>query len=118
MDEICPVCEREKPAQDMRTLRINYNWAFGEVSDKFEIKDGSSFQITTCKDCRGDFVGLIRLWVNGAFKGDPEFDELDPDRCIPVMVDGRIVMKTHEEWELMRVEDESRQAEVEGDRHD
>ena len=104
--ELCQICNQE--GEDRRTLRLEYFYDLSEISDKLkkaevtirfadghEVKD-VLWTIRTCKDCRGDFLGILRRWTNGEFitqtRGRSE-------RNIPVRVDGRVIMMTAEEWQ-------------------
>jgi len=102
--ETCQVCGQE--GEDRRTLKLRYFYELEEISEKFQQvpidEDGATdvfYMLRTCKDCRGDFLELLRRWINGEFV-QPESD--DPKRNIPVRKDGRTVMVTREEWEAMR----------------
>ena len=104
--ENCQICGQE--GEDRRTLRLRYLYDFSEISDKFtseevtiNFADGNEvretvWSVRTCKDCRGDFLGILRRWTSGEFVTQTEDD---PDRDIPVRVDGRLIMMTTEEWE-------------------
>lgn len=104
--ELCQICGRE--GEDRRTLRLRYFYDLSEIPDKFtkeeviikfadgnEVKD-TLWSVRTCKDCRGDFLGVLRKWTSGEFvvKTDD-----DPNCNIPVRVNGRVVMMTTKQWE-------------------
>ena len=104
--ELCQICNQE--GEDRRTLRLQYFYDLSEMSDKFEkeevtirFADGHEvknvfWSIRTCKDCRGNFLGTLRRWTSGEFVTATEDN---PERNIPVRVDGRVVMMTTEEWQ-------------------
>lgn len=53
-----------------------------------------------CKNCRGDFIGILHHWINGGFlPSSNDISHLDPEKGFPVRVDGRIIMMTEEELE-------------------
>jgi hypothetical protein len=106
--EVCAICGEEE--EDWRMLHLSYFYALQEVSPKLQPENGSlhtssaMHEIRTCKACRGEFFGVLRRWCDGAFidpvsRGDTD----DPERNIPVRVDGRTVMMTmpeYHEWRL------------------
>lgn len=91
---ICPICRQKKCMQDGRTFQIHIanGYNLSELSSLLEEGADGFYRITTCKDCRGDFLGMLRRWLNG---------ELvlveDETRRILVRVDGREVRMTEEE---------------------
>ena len=109
MDDIlCQICEKPT-AGDERTLRLQYLYDLTEASLKFrkwvvEVTQATGradwpsifFTLTTCKDCRGDFIGLLRKWANGELIEKPE-----PEATIPVRVDGRNKMLTRMKWDTL-----------------
>lgn len=52
-----------------------------------------------CKSCRGDFISLFVRWSKGEFAQKPEGS--DPERNIPVRVNGAVQMLTRAEWDAM-----------------
>jgi hypothetical protein len=104
--ELCQICNQE--GEDRRTLHLQYFYDMSEISDKLvkeevtiRFADGHEVKnvfwtIRTCKDCRGHFLDVVRRWTSGEFVTQTEDD---PERNIPVRVDGRVVMMTTEEWQ-------------------
>lgn len=105
-DEICAVCGES--GSDRRTLKLRYFYDLAEISHKFSKEqihymDGSDnedtlFTLRTCKECRGDFLALLRRWINGEFV--PK--ETNSEANIPVRQDGRTVMVTRAVWDAMK----------------
>ena len=91
---LCQICGETD--QDSRTLKLRFLYDLTEVSDKFQKDEDGLYSITTCKNCRGNFLGILRLWVDGEFVDETTH----PDRNIPVLVDGRTVMMNDREWEV------------------
>ncbi len=97
MSDLCAVCGED--GQDRRTLRLSYLYELGEISPKFsrdKTAPRAGYSIRTCKDCRGDFLGLLRRWCAGEFI---EVQSASYDRPIPIRRDGRCVYVSQEEWE-------------------
>ena len=94
--EKCQICGVDGP--DLRTLKLSYFYQLDEISDKFQLDADGNFQITTCKQCRGDFLHLTGKWTSGELAALREKHQSDPDRTIPVRVQGRTVMMTPEEY--------------------
>lgn len=109
----CAVCG--EVGQDRRTLRISHGYELREVSEKFErtqILESSpdsrlsdplpAWKLTTCKECRADLMGLLRRWIESGSAVDRRWISSDPERNIPVRIDGAIVMMTREEYDQWR----------------
>ena len=98
----CKICGEID--QDGRTLKLRYLYDLSEVSDKFQVEkmeDGSTYySIFTCKNCRGNFLGILRYWAEGNLIEETT----DPDKNIPVRVDGRTVMMNKDEWGAHRIQ--------------
>lgn len=105
---ICQVCTNETYG-DSRTLRISCLYDLSEVSDAFTVvqakvegvdRPQNLFCLTICKDCRGNLLGLLRQFIDSgpSTMVEREVEELNPERNIPVRVDGRSIMLTHDEW--------------------
>lgn len=95
--EQCQVCEAL--GDDRRTLVISCGYDLHEVSKKFARTPDdrhAQFMLLVCKDCRGDFLGVLRRWVAKEFILKQEESS---DRNIPLRVDGRIIMLTKAEWD-------------------
>lgn len=115
-DTACALCKTEDPAGggDLRTLRIGCTYNLNEVSDLFvkqaaiivhPVAEGSVppqnlYCMRICKDCRGDFMALLRQFIATQLETavSREVEELNPERNIPVRVDGRTMMLTEAEW--------------------
>ncbi len=89
----CQICGQE--SQDLRTLRLSYLYQISEINPTFEMDSNGFYRITTCKDCRGEFLGMLGHWATGAFVAGR--NPL-PHQNIPVSVNGRVVMMSPEEW--------------------
>lgn len=75
--ELCEVCK--KNSEDLRQLCLQYLYDLSEISGKLRRRDGIIrfadgrkvtdvfWTIQTCKDCRGDFLGILQRWTNGEF---------------------------------------------------
>ena len=104
--ETCQICNQE--GQGLRRLYLQYLYDLSEISDKLKkeevtvrFADGHEVKnvfwtICTCKECRGDFLEILRHWTSGEFVTQTKDD---PERNIPVRVDGRVVMMNTEEWQ-------------------
>ena len=93
----CQICDEID--QDCRTLRLRYLYNLSEISDKFQVEkteDGTVYSLRTCKNCRGNFLGILRYWIEGNLV---EGETTDPAKNIPVRVNGRTVMMNKEEWQ-------------------
>ncbi|GEM_PF-6950169 len=102
---LCQICNEE--GHDRRTLRVQYLYDLSEISGKLTKEDviirfangeeakSTFWTIETCKNCRGIFLGALRHWTSGCVTQN----DSDPDRNIPVRIDGRTVLMTTEEWE-------------------
>lgn len=77
----CAICQAE--CEDSRTLALKYSWQFNEPQGR--LGDDGLWRITTCKQCRSDFLSLFTRWCAGEFLPS----RLDQD--ITVRTDGRIV---------------------------
>lgn len=105
---LCQICNQE--GEDLRTLRLQYLYDLSEISDKLTREEATIrfdggyeanakyvfWTIQTCKDCRGDFLGVLRRWISGELVSQTQDN---PDRNIPVRVDGRVVMMTTDEYQ-------------------
>ena len=121
MSDHCPICGKG-PDPDLRTLSVANGYELHEASTKLEKVEFAVasepgveaavtlrlYQIRTCKNCRGDFIGLLRRWINGEFvdvamrEGLPKSGDEGEERNIPLRVDGATVMVTRSEWERFR----------------
>lgn len=102
--ERCKICGVE--SHDLRTLRMRYFYDLSEISDKLTqervliaLPNTASFEDTmysvrTCKDCRGDFMQVLKHWLEGKYKQP----EPTAEHCIPYRKDGRTVMLTEAEF--------------------
>lgn len=114
MTDTCALCATtEYESGDLRTLRIGCFYDLTEVSDKFTPvaatiegvdRPQNLYSMRICKDCRGDFMGLLRQFIDTQMSTvvDREVDDLNPERNIPIRVDGRTMMVTEGEWESFR----------------
>lgn len=94
--ERCQICSSQGP--DLRVLCLEYLYKLEEISDKFQVErigTKTFYILLTCKECRGEFLGLLRRWTQGEFVAPPD----RPDADISVRIDGRTVMMTQAEWE-------------------
>lgn len=109
----CPLCHTEDVSGDLRTLRIGCGYDLSEVSDLLQPTEAlvrgvgrplPMWSIRICKSCRGDFIGLLRQFINTqlATATAREVEEMNPERNIPVRVDGRCIMMTEPEWRHFR----------------
>lgn len=102
MDE-CAICGNG--GQDHRTLRLGYFYDLSEISNKLQVghakgdKEAYRYAIRTCKDCRGDFLSLLRDWCEGQFVTE---SHSSGDRDLTIRRDGRTMFITREEWEESR----------------
>jgi hypothetical protein len=111
----CQLCLARGP--DKRTLTIDcwyaVHEAVPEAIDLHSVPDdrfrGRGYMIRICKSCRGNLLAALGMWradrmalrdVPKDSDGQPEAD--DPERCIPVRVNGMIRMLTREEWDERR----------------
>lgn len=104
-DDVCGIHGGE-PDPDLRTVMIGCLYDLTEAGlpklslgavplDSPDSQPRPLYGLRVCKDCRGDLIGLLRTWRNGAFH-TPEED--DPERNVPYREDGRTVMLTLEEF--------------------
>ena len=93
----CAVCGLTGP--DSRTLVLKYFYELTEISDKLTLNENGLYQITTRKDCRATFLGLLRRWIRGDFI---PVANTNPNYNIPVRVDGSTVMMDKEGYEAWR----------------
>lgn len=110
--DTCALCAAPD-GPDLRTLRIGCLYDLSEVSDLFQPvlaqidrveKQQTLWTMKICKDCRGDFMGVLRQFIDTqmATMVDRACEELNPERNIPVRVDGRTMMMTEPEWRHFR----------------
>ena len=88
----CQVCGEED--QDCRTLKLAFHYRMTEISEKFQRESDDTYSIRCCKNCRGNFLGILRYWIEGNLAEHTT----NPKSSIPVRVDGRVVMMSQEEW--------------------
>lgn len=102
-EDTCKLCLAEGP--DMRTLKMRYFYSLEEMVPEFN-KDDEFYSLRTCKTCRGELLGLLRQWRDGCVSrrslpkdsdGGIELD--DPERNIPMRVNGATVMMTRKEYD-------------------
>lgn len=103
-------------SEDCRTLVARYFYDLTEqVPEMIALqgvpgREGEGFLLRTCKACRGAFLGKLREWRSEciAKRGKPmdsdgglkaESVDSDPERNIPVRVDGAVKWFTRAEWD-------------------
>ena len=111
--DTCAICtgtpfQSDGYDHDLRTLRLTNMYKLDEGSDRLK-RTGPTFrdpyEITTCKQCRGEFMELLWAWANGDELAK-RTDTLDPNRQIPIRRAGRQVLVTYDEWLAEREKDE------------
>lgn len=112
----CVLCHVEDDG-DLRTLRIGCLYDLREASPLFEPVKATIegvdhpqtlWTMRICKDCRATFIRNLRHFVDTALEQrvSREIDEeTDPERNIPVRVDGTTVMMTEGEYAVWRLHD-------------
>lgn len=109
-DDLCMLCGAH--GEDKRSLRMEYFYDLKEqvpeMLDLANLKpEEGGFYLRTCKWCRGELLGLLRVWretcvARRDFEKDHDgyiTEEGAGDRNIPVRVDGRIMWMTLPEYE-------------------
>ena len=94
--ERCMICGKE--SQDLRTLVLRNMYDLSEISLKLSKRPDGFFQVTTCKACRADFMGLLGQWCNSEFVDKDE----EPDATVPVRMLGTTRMLTPKQYEDFR----------------
>lgn len=113
--DLCMLCHAY--GADKRSLFIDCFYAIYEaVPEALDISGveprlerGRGYYLRLCKSCRGRLIGHLRLWREEcvALRGVPKnhdggLDDEDPEKNVPVRIDGAIVMMTEEEWRAWR----------------
>ena len=112
--DLCICCHAY--GEDKRSLWVDCLYAVKEVvPDAIDINEVEpkpenhqrGFYLRICKACRGRFLGMMGDWWKDGVKrrelpkdhdGHDEYED-DPERNIPLRVNGAIVMLTREEWD-------------------
>lgn len=98
----CKLCLVE--GRDKRTLRINCSYDIKEVVPEATYSSEQGFILRICKACRAALLGKLESWREERIaQRDLPMDEDgnsigDPDRNIPVRVNGVIKMFTEKEF--------------------
>lgn len=111
--DLCMLCGAR--GSDKRSLRMEYFYDLKEMVPEMlelsKVKGDGGFYIRTCKWCRGELLGLLRVWRTRCVARRPFDKDHDGyiteaggedgsgERNIPVRIDGRIVWHTLEEYE-------------------
>lgn len=110
--DLCQLCHAY--GEDKRSLWIDCGYDVAEVVPEmmdtrcFEDPDAAKrgHYLRFCKSCRGRLLSAMKEWRREciALRGTPKdhdghVEDDDPERNIPVRVNGAIVMLTHEEWD-------------------
>lgn len=109
MDDTCAICtgtqfQSDGYDHDLRTLVLRNGYDLSEGCDRLvkstRLSEQHAYEITTCKECRGEFMEMLWLWANGGSMSGRA--DANPDATIPYRRAGRTVMITPEEWETFR----------------
>lgn len=108
-EDVCQLCGATGP--DKRSLRINCFYDVSEVIpeainlNKVEGEAGGWY-LRICKSCRGGLLGHLRTWRNEmlakrgeAMDSDGRPEDEDPERTIPMRVNGATVMMARAEYD-------------------
>jgi len=114
--DICMCCGAQ--GEDKRSLFIDCFYKVKEVvPDALDISEvepklphhKQGYYLRICKACRGRFLSMMgEWWKEGIeFRGlpmdhDGNLENDDPERNIPVRVNGAIKMLTRKEWDIER----------------
>lgn len=90
----CPICNSED--EDRRTISVSCLYAVDEMAPFLRTPDGR-YELTVCKQCRGDFLAMIATWFRGAFV-DMDLRLGNEKRNIPLRMQGRTLWVTREEY--------------------
>ena len=122
----CQLCHAH--GEDKRSLFISCLYAVHEVLpeaiDLFDVPmEGVSegqhrgYYLNICKSCRAGLLSHLKAWRNECVaKRDEPMDHdgniqpTDPDRNIPVRINGAIQMLTREEWDRRAADEAARKA--------
>ena len=111
-DNLCMLCHAY--GEDKRSLFISCFYAVEEaVPEAIDLFDcgkhlsDRGYYLRICKSCRARFLGMLREWRNECVSlrdlpkdHDGIIEGEDPDRNIPVRVNGITVMMTKDEYDL------------------
>lgn len=111
--EECMLCNAY--GADKRSLFIDCGYAIHEVVPEapdiraLVLDRGRGYYLLICKSCRGRLLGALQGWANEcrSLRGLPKdhdgnLSEDDPERNIPVRINGAIRMLTRDEYEAFR----------------
>lgn len=107
-EQTCEVCGQD--GNDRRTVAIDMLYDLTEAGLRELPRTSGAprrYGARVCKDCRGDLIGLLRLWRQGKMRNRvddpaPDVDAVGNERNIPVRQDGRTVMLSLSEYETWR----------------
>lgn len=97
-EDLCQVCG-ETLHGDGRHLVLDYFYDLREVSSKFEtftLGYKKSYVLKTCKNCRGDFLAVLKQFCLGKFVDSKRTP--NEERVIPIRQNGATVFVTQEEF--------------------
>lgn len=102
-ENICKLCLVE--GEDKRTLWMSCFYELTEVVPEFESADPRGFNLRICKACRGALLGHLEAWRKERIthRGlnmdhDGGIIDDDPDRNIPIRINGTTKMMTINEF--------------------
>jgi hypothetical protein len=105
-EDICMLCHAK--GEDKRSLFINCFYDIKEViPEALDLTDNYFLRI--CKSCRGELLGKLKEWRNEMIyrrelpkdsDGNPE--ETDPEKNIPIRINGAIRLITREEFDNLK----------------
>ena len=104
-EQYCPICCREM--HDQRHVLVECFYQVDEIvksakptsitkriGETTENRRCMAYQVNCCKQCRGEFMGMMKRWSEG------EFIEVDDkDATVPVRINGATRMMTVEQYE-------------------
>jgi hypothetical protein len=103
-DESCAICtgtpwQSDGFAHDLRLLSLDNAYRLDEGSDRLVLNpETGSYEILTCKECRGEFIEMLWAWAKGTELFERNVTPGD-GKSIPVRRAGRTVMITRQEWD-------------------
>jgi len=101
-DYACQLCYAEGP--DKRNLYVECFYDLKEAVEEFDCQAGGIYHLRFCKQCRSELLGVLRSWAEvcrtrrEVEKDSDGFIDSDPEKNIPVRIDGAITMMSQSEY--------------------